>query len=72
MPSMFEPFVQELDREVATTRRFLERIPADKLDWRPHEKSMSLGQLALHVAAIPSVDGALGCRGYFRFQRCQF
>src|SRR5215813_9815835 len=31
----------------------LDRVPADKLEWRPHPKSMSLGQLALHVASIP-------------------
>ena len=46
-------FVQELEQETATTRRVLERVPNDKLDWRPHPKSMSLGQLALHVATIP-------------------
>ena len=43
----------ELEQEVATTRRVLERVPADKLSWKPHEKSMSLGQLAQHVASIP-------------------
>src|SRR5207249_11720554 len=35
------------------TQRVLERVPADKLSWKPHRKSMSLGQLALHVATIP-------------------
>jgi uncharacterized damage-inducible protein DinB len=49
-----EPFVAELTREAATTRRVLERVPEDKLSWRPHAKSMSLGQLAMHVATIPS------------------
>ncbi len=43
----------ELEQEVATTRRVLERVPADKLSWKPHEKSMLLGQLAQHVASIP-------------------
>lgn len=45
--------LQELEAEAATTRRVLERVPGDRLDWRPHPKSMSLGQLALHVASIP-------------------
>src|SRR5215471_15630956 len=43
----------EFQAEAATTRRVLERVPADKLGWRPHEKSMTLGQLAIHVASIP-------------------
>ena len=43
----------ELTQEAATTRRVLERVPENKLSWKPHPKSMSLGQLALHVAQIP-------------------
>src|SRR3982751_6640455 len=43
----------EFEAELATTRKFLERLPADKLAWRPHEKSMTAGQLALHVAQTP-------------------
>lgn len=43
----------ELDRESKTTRRVLARVPAEKLEWKPHPKSMSLGQLAVHVAGIP-------------------
>lgn len=46
-------FLTELDQEAATTRRVLERVPDEKLGWKPHAKSMSLGQLALHVVAIP-------------------
>ena len=49
------PFVAELTQEAATTRRVLERVPEDKLSWKPHAKSMSLGQLAMHVAEMPSV-----------------
>src|SRR5437016_4649751 len=45
--------IQELEQECATTRRVLERVPADKLAWKPHDKSMSLGKLALHVAMSP-------------------
>ena len=53
MPPIVEPFLAELDQEAQTTRRVLERIPDEKLSWKPHEKSMSLGQLGLHVATIP-------------------
>ena len=48
-----ETMLNELRQEATTTRRLLERIPGDKLSWKPHQKSMSLGQLALHVASIP-------------------
>jgi uncharacterized damage-inducible protein DinB len=43
----------ELEHEHATTRRVLERVPEEKLTWKPHPKSMSLGELALHVAQSP-------------------
>jgi uncharacterized damage-inducible protein DinB len=45
--------VGELEREAQTTRRVLERVPNDKLTWKPHAKSMTLRQLAQHVATIP-------------------
>ena len=51
--SMIEAFIQELEQEAQTTRRVLERVPGDRLGWKPHDKSMSLGQLALHVATTP-------------------
>ena len=43
----------DLDHELANTRRTLERVPMDKLDWRPHAKSMTLGHLATHIAFTP-------------------
>ena len=43
----------ELEQEADATRRVLERVPNDRLTWRPHPKSMTLGALALHVAQIP-------------------
>jgi uncharacterized damage-inducible protein DinB len=43
----------EFDHEMAGTRRLLERLPEDKLSWKPHEKSRTLGSLAGHVAGIP-------------------
>lgn len=51
--TMIDALLAELDQEAATTRRVLERIPEAHLSWRPHPKSMSLGQLALHVATVP-------------------
>lgn len=53
MPRIVDPFLAELEQESKTTQRMLERVPGDKLTWKPHPKSMSLGQLALHVATIP-------------------
>ena len=51
--SISQTFIQELEQEAETTRRVLERVPGDRLAWKPHAKSMSLGQLALHVASTP-------------------
>lgn len=48
-----EALLQELEQEAQTTRRVLERVPDEKLGFKPHEKSWSLGQLALHVAQLP-------------------
>ncbi|MFL5574485.1 MAG: DinB family protein [Gemmatimonadaceae bacterium] len=45
--------IAELNRESEATRRVLERVPEDRLTWKPHAKSMSLGQLALHLAQLP-------------------
>jgi uncharacterized damage-inducible protein DinB len=46
--------LNEFREEADITRRSLERVPADKLGWKPNPKSMSLGQLSLHIATIPS------------------
>ena len=54
MTSTLGPMVNEFHEEAAVTKRVLDRVPADKLTWKPHPKSMSLGQLALHVARIPA------------------
>ncbi|MGH9433408.1 MAG: DinB family protein [Terriglobia bacterium] len=48
-----EALLPEFDQEMANTRRTLERVPEDKLGWKPHEKSGSMGWLAAHVATIP-------------------
>ena len=46
-------FIPEFDEEMKNTRKILERVPEDKLSYKPHEKSMSLGRLASHVAELP-------------------
>jgi uncharacterized damage-inducible protein DinB len=51
--SIAESLLMEFDQEAQTTKRVLERVPDDKLTWKPHPKSFSLGQLALHIAAGP-------------------
>ena len=47
---MCEPLVAELDQEVAATRTLLERVPEEKLSWKPHEKSMTMRALIGHIA----------------------
>jgi uncharacterized damage-inducible protein DinB len=50
--SLSQPFLMELQQESATTRRLLERLPESALSWKPHEKSMSMGHLAVHIARL--------------------
>jgi uncharacterized damage-inducible protein DinB len=49
----------EFDHEMGTTRKLLERVPDEKLSWKPHEKSMSLGGLATHLANLPHWAGII-------------
>jgi uncharacterized damage-inducible protein DinB len=57
--------LQELEQEAPVTRRTLERVREDSLDWSPHEKSMTLGVLAMHVATIPAALGELALQPSF-------
>jgi uncharacterized damage-inducible protein DinB len=59
MKNIIDPILAELAHEMATTRRLLERAPDAKLGWKPHEKSMTLGRLATHVAEIPGWVGSI-------------
>jgi len=52
---IIEMLLAELEQEAQATRRVLQRVPDDRLSWRPHPRSSSLGQLALHIAMIPSL-----------------
>jgi len=54
-----DSMLMEFEQEAQTTRRVLERVPEDKLSWKPHARSFSLGQLALHIASVPGSVTAL-------------
>ncbi len=55
--------IAELEHELVSTAKLLELVPADKLNWQPHTKAMSLGELALHVATIPGRYCSFGVDG---------
>lgn len=48
-----QAFIAELKQEAASTEKILGRVPQDKFNWAPHQKSMTLGRLASHVAELP-------------------
>ena len=54
-----DALLADYDHEMGTTRRLLERLPDDRLAWKPHERSMSLGALATHLSRIPEWAGAI-------------
>ena len=51
--NVIELILKELQQEAQTTRKMLSRVPVDKFDWKPHPKSMSLKNLATHIAELP-------------------
>ena len=51
--SLAQRFIAEFEEQAPLTRKYLERLPKDKLLWKPHEKSVTAGQLALHLATVP-------------------
>jgi uncharacterized damage-inducible protein DinB len=57
--ALIDGLLQELEQEAQTTRRVLERVPDDKLEWRPHPKARTLGELALHIAIVPGAVAEL-------------
>lgn len=52
--TLAQSLLLDFDAEAVSTRRILDRIPADNADWKPHEKSMAIGRLAMHVAGLPT------------------
>jgi uncharacterized damage-inducible protein DinB len=69
---IIDPVLMEIDQEAATTRRVLERVPGDRLTWKPHKKSMSLGQLALHLATTPGEVAGMLLKDEFAMTPDQF
>jgi uncharacterized damage-inducible protein DinB len=59
---MIDVLLQELEQEAQTTRRVLERVPNDRLSWRPHAKARTLGELALHIAIVPGAVAELSLK----------
>lgn len=51
--TLSQSMLPEFDQEMEATRRVLERVPDDRFDWKPHERSMTLGALAVHLAYLP-------------------
>jgi uncharacterized damage-inducible protein DinB len=66
------PMLLELRDEAAITKRLLDRVPADKLTWKPHPKSMTLGQLAGHIAAIPGRIASMAQQDSFDVLKASF
>ena len=52
--SIAQSLLAEFETQAPVTRKFLERLPEDKLTWKPHNKSMTAGQLAYHLASVPA------------------
>jgi uncharacterized damage-inducible protein DinB len=70
--TMTAPLLQEFREEAQITKRVLQRVPADKLAWKPHPKSMTLGQLAWHVATIPGGISRLAQQSSFDVGQASF
>lgn len=62
----------DLHAELAATRRMLERVPEDRMDWAPHDKSMTLGRLASHLAELPRLATLVATLPEFAFDPTSF
>jgi uncharacterized damage-inducible protein DinB len=69
---MSDALLPEFDHEISTTRKLLERVPDDKWDWAPHEKSMKLGRLACHVAELTQFATAVAETDSMDFAKGQY
>jgi uncharacterized damage-inducible protein DinB len=72
MIPMCQAMLGEIQQEAATTRRVLERIPENKLAWKPHQKSMTIGQLAIHTAQVPGAIAKLSQPDEFDASQADF
>ncbi len=57
--TLTKALISEIEHEAANTKKMLERVPADKFDWQPHPKSMTLKQLATHIANLSGMTGKI-------------
>jgi uncharacterized damage-inducible protein DinB len=69
--SIGDLLLRELQIEAKSTRAMLERVPAGQLEWTPHEKSMSLGKLAWHLASIPRIPARIFAAGTFEISNAR-
>jgi|SRR5690625_3369140 len=65
--SLSELLITEIERELSSTRAIIERIPEDRFEWKPHEKSMTLKQLATHIAQLAGFPGLIMKTEYLDF-----
>jgi uncharacterized damage-inducible protein DinB len=70
--SLTTALLAEFKHEAINTRKMLERVPTDKLEWRPHEKSMTIGRLATHLAEIPLWTNRIMDGDEFDFAKTNF
>ena len=63
--ALIDILLPEFDRETGTTRRLLERVPDTAFDWKPHDRSMTLGGLAAHLANLPAWTGNVMNQAWF-------
>jgi uncharacterized damage-inducible protein DinB len=69
--AMIDAVLMEMEQEAQATRRLLERVPEDKLTWKPHAKSYSLGQIALHVAQLPGGVSTMASKEVYELPQFQ-
>jgi uncharacterized damage-inducible protein DinB len=67
-----QAMINEIKHEAAQTKKLLERVPFDKFDWSPHEKSMKLGRLAIHIAEIPRWSSRILAATEFDFTKAGY
>ncbi|MFN0152555.1 MAG: DinB family protein [bacterium] len=64
---IIDSIIMEFDQEAVSTEKLLSRVPSEKLGWKPHEKSMSLGELAYHIATTPAFMAKMAAPDTFDF-----
>lgn len=70
--SLTQALIAEIEHESASTKKILERVPDEKFDWTPHDKSMSLKKLATHIATLVAMPGFIAGAPYLDFAEGKF